>query len=212
MRTALDTVSSEVLDQFLSWLHPMKALANKEYTSIHLKLALFFEQHNCDPADCAFETIARVARMVKDGTCRDGSGSTIQNKLGFIFGVAKNVQYEYLRGRKGNFTRDPSFTHPQSETSVTRPATDKEEEDEEQLVSETTRKLTAQILNQCHHKECTLVLDYRLVRQSTKQYEALATKYGTSVDNLRVRVSRSKALLKIEYDTYLKKLRQGIQA
>jgi len=75
---------------FLDWLSPDRDRAGEEYERLRFRLCTFFSQRRCSFADeLADETINRV--ILKS------SEETIENKIAYCYGVAKNVFRESLR-------------------------------------------------------------------------------------------------------------------
>lgn len=86
-------LTPEMFESFLRWLNPVMEMAGEEYEKLRFRLVTFFSHRNCRfPEDLSDETINRVALKVGE--------TTIENKLAFCYGVAKNVYLESLRKEK----------------------------------------------------------------------------------------------------------------
>lgn len=84
-------LTPEDFAQFLRWLSPDPELAIEEYMTIRKKLVSFFVRKGCPVADeLCDETLDRVNKKVAEG-------GQYENRLGFCYGVARNVWKEYLR-------------------------------------------------------------------------------------------------------------------
>jgi DNA-directed RNA polymerase specialized sigma24 family protein len=202
----LNTIDSSLLEGFLDWLHPIRTLANKECNTIYIKLVFFFEQRDCDPGVCVFETIVRIAKLLKQKSSSIMNGENIiENKRGYIYGVAKNVCHEFLRAEKNAVSEiPPEYSLP--EPLTVQPDIIEDEKTEDVIIQQTKRKLAFQMLGQCQPGEWSLIRDYVGVKKSENQSGKLAKRHGITVNNLRVRVSRGKNYLNAQYHGYLKEL------
>jgi hypothetical protein len=83
-------VTREKFASFLEWLGPDSDSAGEEYERLRNQLISFFSYRHCTLADeLADETINRL--ILKS------SEEKIENKLGYCYGVARNVYREWLR-------------------------------------------------------------------------------------------------------------------
>lgn len=83
-------ITVESFSSFLVWLSPDSDRAGEEYERLRYKLVTFFSQRHCSVADeLADETINRVILKSVD--------ASIENKLAYFYGVARNVYREFLR-------------------------------------------------------------------------------------------------------------------
>jgi DNA-directed RNA polymerase specialized sigma24 family protein len=87
-------LTPEDFAQFLRWLSPDPELAIEEYMAVRKKLISFFIRKGCPEADVLFdETVDRVVKKVAEG-------GIYENRIGFCYGVARNVWKEYVRKPK----------------------------------------------------------------------------------------------------------------
>lgn len=117
MRTAKtgQDLTKEKFSSFLAWLSPDAERAGDEYERLRFRLCTFFSQRRCsDPDELADETINRVILKIGE--------ETIENKIGYCYGVARNVYRESLRKVRTHVDLDdvnlaakepdkPSFSH-----------------------------------------------------------------------------------------------------
>lgn len=84
---------------FLAWLAPDAETAGDEYERLRFRLINFFANRNCRFAeDLTDETINRVTLKI--------GAETIENKLAFIYGFAKNIYLESIRKEKNHLNID----------------------------------------------------------------------------------------------------------
>ena len=105
----------EKFRDFLDWLSPDRDRAGEEYERLRFRLCTFFSQRRCSyPDELADETINRVILKVGE--------ETIENKIGYCYGVARNIYRESLRKERTHVDLDdvnlaakepeePSFSH-----------------------------------------------------------------------------------------------------
>ena len=92
-------VTRESFEGFLDWLSPDRERAAEEYERLRFCLCRFFSQRQCRFADeLADETINRV--ILKS------SEEKIENKIGYCYGVARNVYRESLRKERSQVDID----------------------------------------------------------------------------------------------------------
>jgi DNA-directed RNA polymerase specialized sigma24 family protein len=92
-------VTREKFASFLEWLNPDPDLAGEEYERLRFRLCTFFSQRQCRFADeLADETINRVILKVSE--------ERIENKIGYCYGVAKNIFRESLRKERTHLDID----------------------------------------------------------------------------------------------------------
>jgi DNA-directed RNA polymerase specialized sigma24 family protein len=92
-------VTREKFASFLEWLNPDPNLAGEEYERLRFRLCTFFSQRQCRFADeLADETINRVILKVSE--------ERIENKIGYCYGVAKNIFRESLRKERTHLDID----------------------------------------------------------------------------------------------------------
>ena len=92
-------VTPEKFASFLAWLSPDTERAGEEYERLRFRLCTFFAQRHCPFADeLADETINRVILKADE--------EVIENKIGFCYGVARNVYRESLRKERSHLDID----------------------------------------------------------------------------------------------------------
>src|SRR5919206_345066 len=92
-------VTQEKFAGFLEWLSPVGADAGEEYERLRFRLCTFFSQRRCRfPEELADETINRVILKIGE--------ETIENRLAYFYGVAKNVYRESLRKERDHLDVD----------------------------------------------------------------------------------------------------------
>ena len=199
----LDSLNSSLFEKLLTCLHPIRATANKEYDDIYLKLAFFFERNNCDP-DKAFETLVIVAKRIdQDGILRDQNRMEVLDKRSFIFGIAKKLKLESLRSA-AKLSDELPPEHAVPEGLRVLPESVENENKEDELFFETSKKMSIQMFGQRHREQLVLLSKYFIEQNSTEDHEKMASEQGTTVENLRVQVCRSKATFWFEHKRNLK--------
>lgn len=169
-------VTAERFASFLDWLNPDRDHAGEAYESLRFRLCTFFSQRRCSFADeLADETINRV--ILKVGS------EPIENKMGYCYGVAKNVFLESLRK-----------TRPQVDLDEVTVAA-KEPEDEPQISLECLDKCLANLPSDSRN----LLLDYfsEAKRRKIELHRRISQTLQTSQTALRMRVMRTKQKLKL---------------
>ena len=86
-------MNQDEFDRFLSWLHPDREEAGKEYEKIRRKLVYYFIGRGCaDPEDLADETINRVVRLVQEI-----ADTYVGERAPFFYKVAGYVRLELCK-------------------------------------------------------------------------------------------------------------------
>jgi len=169
-------VTAESFASFLVWLNPDRDAAGEAYERLRFRLCRFFSQRHCNFADeLADETINRV--ILKVGS------EQIENKMGYCYGVAKNVFLESLRK-----------TRPQVDIDdVTVAATEPVEE------SEFSHDCLDKCLANLPSDSRALLLDYfsEAKKRKIELHRRISQTLQTSQTALRMRVMRTKQKLKL---------------
>jgi len=97
------TKSKEVtrgsFEVFLKWLSPEQEKIGEEYENLRFRLITFFSSRRCFYAEeLADEVINRIVVIIGE--------EVIENKIGYIYGVARNVYLESLRKEKNHVNID----------------------------------------------------------------------------------------------------------
>ena len=166
-------ITAEKFANFLAWLNPKTDEAGADYERLRFRLITYFAGRNCRfPEDLADETINRVTLKINQ--------VTIENKLGFCYGVAKNVLLESLRKEKDHLNID--------EIQV--------------AVKENQPQFSDHCLERClqelSNENRKLILDYFSENKSAKitMRERVAETLEMSKGALRMKVMRIKQSLK----------------
>jgi DNA-directed RNA polymerase specialized sigma24 family protein len=171
--TAKD-VTSERFDDFLNWLCADRDKAGEEYERLRFRLITFFSVRRARfPEELADETINRVTLKIGE--------ETIENKLGFIYGVAKNIFLESLRKEKDHLNID--------EINVAAPV----------AVQEFSNDCLNKCLGQLPTDNRRFILDYFSESKAAKValHREMSGSTGTSIEAVRMRVVRIKRKLKV---------------
>jgi DNA-directed RNA polymerase specialized sigma24 family protein len=92
-------VTRESFEVFLKWLSPEQEKLGEEYEKLRFRLFTFFSSRRCFYAEeLADEVINRIVLIV--------GKEVIENKIGYIYGVARNVYLESLRKEKNHVNID----------------------------------------------------------------------------------------------------------
>jgi len=171
---AAKLITPERFDRFLGWLCEDRERAGEEYERLRFRLMTFFSVRRARfPEELADETINRV--IIKLGE------EIIENKLGYIYGVAKNVFLESLRKEKDHLNID--------EVNITAPT------DAPSFSNDCLNKC----LRQLPVDNRRFILDYFSESKSAKiaLRREMSGTMETSIEAVRMRVVRIKRKLKI---------------
>ncbi len=92
-------ITRENFEIFLRWLSPEQEKIGEEYERLLFRLATFFNSRGCLYAEeLADEVINRIVVILEK--------EVIENKVGYIYGVARNVYLESLRKEKHHVNID----------------------------------------------------------------------------------------------------------
>jgi DNA-directed RNA polymerase specialized sigma24 family protein len=171
-------ITPEQFDLFLSWLRPERETAGEEYERLRFRLMTFFSVRRARfPEELADETINRVALKIGE--------ETIENKLGYIYGVAKNVFLESLRKEKDHLNID--------EVDLPAPAP----------AAETAADFSGECLNKCLGQlpadNRQFILDYFSESKAAKiaLHKEMSGSMGASIEAVRMKAVRIKKKLKV---------------
>ena len=168
-------VTREKFANFLDWLCPDVERVGEEYERLRFRLLTFFSQRKCHfPDELADETINRVIHKINE--------ETIENKIAYFYGVAKNVFLESLRKEKNHLDVEEIkiAAKPLHEKSFSEECLEK-------------------CLKELSNENRNLVLDYFSESKSAKIefHKKLSESLKMSQTALRMRVMRIKQKLKI---------------
>lgn len=170
---AAKEITVEKFANFLAWLSPNMDESGEEYERLRFRLITFFAGRNCRfPDELADETINRVTLKIGD--------EIIENKLGFCYGVAKNVFLESLRKEK-------EFLNIDDVQIATR-----------EKVEDYSEKCLEKCLQELSSENRTLILDYFSENKSAKitLREKISETLEVSKTALRMKIVRIKQKLK----------------
>ena len=168
-------LTREKFFSFLEWLSPDTDRAGEEYERLRFRLCTFFSQRQCRFADeLTDETINRVILKASE--------ETVENKIAYCYGVARNVYREFLRKQRIHLDID--------EVQVVAKAPEEPSFPRECLDS---------CLQQLSPENQKLLLDYfseaKLAKIQLRQ--RISQGLETTQSALRMRVMRAKQKLKI---------------
>ena len=97
--TMVKEVTRESFEIFLRWLSPDQEKLGEQYEKLRFRLITFFSSRRCFYAEeLADEVINRIVIII--------GKEVIENKIGYIYGVARNVYLESLRKEKTHLNVD----------------------------------------------------------------------------------------------------------
>jgi RNA polymerase sigma factor (sigma-70 family) len=168
-------VTREKFANFLEWLSPERERAGEEYERLRFRLCTFFGQRRCGFADeLADETINRVILKVSE--------ESVDSKIAYCYGVAKNVYREWLRKQRTHLDID--------DVAIAAKAPE-----EPSFSSECLDKCLGELPPDTR----TLLLDYfsEVKVAKIKLHRRISENLKMSQTALRMRVMRSKQKLKV---------------
>lgn len=168
-------VTRERFEGFLVWLSPDRDRAGDAYERLRFRLCTFFSQRRCSFADeLADETINRVIIKIED--------ESIENKMAYCYGVARNVYRESLRKDRPHLDID--------EVIVAAP-----EPEEPSFSNDCLDKCLGKLAPDTRE----LLLEYfsEARRQKIELRRRISERLKTTQTALRMRVMRTKQELKI---------------
>ncbi len=188
-----DGLGAESWEELFNFLDPNRAAAkgpdrNREAESrcadIMRKLVFFFAGRRCaNPEDLAMETVLRVASK-----CRDVDVSSHADRVGYFFGVARNVVHEEHRSGLRESKVLESFLR-----EVSRPPADPDAWKHAEAAESCLERCVATLPD--HARQ--LILRYYSNEGAAKvtAHGALADELGKSVNALRIEAHRIRKTL-----------------
>lgn len=174
-------MTQDEFDRLLAWLNPDAEQAGRRYEDIRQSLIKIFNWRGCtDAEDLADEVINRVA-----GRVHELDGNYVGDPANYFYGVAKKLFHECRRRLKAYAPIDDTLG-----STVSAPASqDDYSELEHVCLSRCVAKLDAESRE--------LIMAYYSLdkRDKIDGRKVLATRLGISVNNLRVKVYRIRAVL-----------------
>ena len=175
------TLTQEMLDGLLAWLHPDRERAGEVYEQIRSSLIKGFQAHGCPvPEELADLTINRVATKLPELV-----GTYVGDPICYFRRVAHYVHLEYLR-------REPDrVTLPEHvELAAPAPADVEDIEREYECLEEcieTLKPRSRELVLQYYQGERRLKIELR---------KELATRFNTKLPILRLQAHRIRTALK----------------
>jgi DNA-directed RNA polymerase specialized sigma24 family protein len=173
------SLTKEAYDKLLACFSPDEDEASKQLLIAYLKLVRFFEWQKCDSPDmCADKTIDRAARRIDQG-------ERIENLMGYLLGIAKNVLMEWRKERD----RAPLPLDSTERPSVEPPAEDEEHEARLRCLDICLEELPAE--------DRVVILGYYQEEKRTKINfrKQMADRLGVGLNALRIRAYRIRTRL-----------------
>ncbi len=173
------SLTPEGFDRFLSALSADRDAAGEQYELIRLKLVIYFEGRLCEmPDDLADETIDRVARRLAEGERIEAP-----EVLRYVYGVARNVLFEYWKNRRRREAAMSAAPPPEQADDAAK------ERQQVQL------DCFAECLSAQPEAARTLLLQYYEHTGQAKTRSRLETagQLGTPLNALRIRIHRIKS-------------------
>ena len=161
--------------------------AQARYAEILRKLACFFAGRGCcDADDLAVEAMLRVA-----GKSRDLQAVPVGDRLGYFFGVARNVHHEWLRQAARQTTLQEEFRREQRRVPPLGAQAREGREAIHRCLDRCLAKLTARARQ--------LIVRYYSEERSAKilDHRRLAGEFGKSVNALRIEAHRVRHTLRL---------------
>ena len=187
-------LGAESWDDLFNFLDPQRRNASgpnrdkdaeSRCAEIMRKLVCFFASRRCaNPEDLATETILRVAT-----NCRDVDVSSYTDRVGYFYGVARNVVHEVHRSGQRESRARESFI--QEVTKLAPPDPDAWKH------AEAVRACLERCLGKLPQSARQLILRYYTNEGSQKiaSHRALADELGKSVNALRIEAHRIRKTL-----------------
>ena len=152
------------------------------FESLRGRLIIFFEKRRCvDPEELADATLERVVEKLCEG-------AKVANLGSYSFGVAKNVFYEYLRGKRATLTFIDEQKYKHEPTS------------DENSAAMRERQLACleECLSHLKERDRTMLLDYYRFKGRLKldQRRKMAEEMNITREVLALRVFHLKQKLK----------------
>ncbi|MCJ7634812.1 hypothetical protein MUP77_20785 [Candidatus Bathyarchaeota archaeon] len=190
------TPDQKGFENFLGWLDADRNTAAEKYSNIYLKLKRFFEWNSCHaPEECANETFDIIGNKVEEGyVIHDQHGEIIKNKLGYIFGVARNV-------------RNKDW-HQQSERPISLQDVDEPSCDDltKAKIEGDCQKFCLEELQKTHEDEWCLLYDYYQEGAGVDEWRRgrMARRLRISRNALTIRIGRIKDKLWQQFQACIK--------
>ena len=159
--------------------------AEARFAEVMRKLVCFFASRRCpNPEDLATETVLRVASK-----CSEVDVSSYADRVGYFYGVARNVVHEVHRSGQRESKAHESF----AQELMTAGPPDPDAWEEAEAVQACLRRCLAKLPEPARK----LILHYYMKEGSEKiaSHRALAAEVGKSVNALRIEAHRIRKTL-----------------
>ena len=189
------SLTEESWDRLFDFLDPTRRAkegpnrdkdAEAKFQLIVRKLVTFFASRECGEAeDLAMETILRVAPK-----CHEIAVVNPDDRVGYFYGVARNVLHEWQRDAQREFKSRESM----SKDPTTLPVSKAEEWTSEETVDRCLERCLTQLTGRARK----LIVSYYEAEKAAKieRHQRLANEFGKSVNALRIEVHRIRKLLR----------------
>lgn len=160
--------------------------AEAKYLEIMRKLVCFFAGRGCgDGEDLAMESVLRVA-----GKCRDVDASGYKERIGYFYGVARNVLHEWRRDSLRESTKHEGLARELRRL----PPSDSESWSNKEAV----HRCLDLCMTKLPHRARRLILSYYREERAAKieWHRELADEFGKSINALRIEVHRIRNTLR----------------
>lgn len=193
--TVRRSLTEESWDRLFDFLDPTRRAkegpnrdkdAEAKFQVIVRKLVTFFASRECGEAeDLAMETILRVATK-----CHELAAVNPADRMGYFFGVARNVLHEWQRDAQRELKSRESMGKDPTSLATSNP--------EEWASDETADRCLEQCLTQLTGRARRLIISYYEVEKAARiaRHQRLADEFGKSVNALRIEVHRIRKLLR----------------
>ena len=182
-------------DALLDFLDPDRAArrgpdrdreAELKYLEVVRKLVFFFAGRGCaDAEDLALESVMRVA-----GKCAGVDASGYGERIGYFYGVARNVLHEWQRDSLRESTKREAFGRELARLGISDP--------QAWTRKEAVHRCLELCLAKLNHRARRLILSYYREERAAKieSHRQLADEFGKSVNALRIEVHRIRHTLR----------------
>lgn len=152
------------------------------FESIRGRLIIYFEVRHCvDPEELADATLERVLEKLCEG-------AIVADLRRYSFGVARNIFFEYLRGKKAMLTFIDERKHQSEPSSV----------DDSAVIRERQLACLEECLGHLKEQDRTMLLEYYQFKGRPKldQRKKMAEQMNISRETLALRIFHLKQKLK----------------
>jgi len=160
--------------------------AERKYLEVVRKLVCFFAGRGCgDGEDLALESVLRVA-----GKCAEVDASGYKDRIGYFYGVARNVLHEWRRDSLRESTKREALGRELARLPISDP--------QSWSRKEVVHRCLELCMTKLNHRARRLILSYYREERAAKieSHRQLADEFGKSVNALRIEVHRIRNTLR----------------